>query len=185
MPKTKELCEATKAAILALLEIGMSERQVAKKLKISKTAVHYNKKNKLNMALPNCYLAVAGNVFLPHEMTVHSSVPVSGIVVRPPGTLKMSGHCREMWLVRQGQFETDLLKLVWSHTEHARSPLSMKGRGRPGYSLLETTRIGLLMIGLRFSSVMNPILNWCPLQPTYWLGGSLEKLTTQTVLPLK
>ena len=31
MPKTKELCEATKAAILALLEIGMSERQVAKK----------------------------------------------------------------------------------------------------------------------------------------------------------
>lgn len=44
MPKTKELCEATKAAILALLEIGMSERQVAKKLKISKTAVHYNKK---------------------------------------------------------------------------------------------------------------------------------------------
>lgn len=143
------------------------------------------KKNKLNMALPNCYLAVAGNVFLPHEMTVHSSVPVSGIVVRPPGTLKMSGHCREMWLVRQGQFETDLLKLVWSHTEHARSPSSMKGRGRPGYSLLETTRIGLLMIGLRFSSVMNPILNWCPLQPTYWLGGSLEKLTTQTVLPLQ
>ena len=44
MPKTKELCEATKAAILALLEIGMSERQVAKKLKISKTAVHYTKK---------------------------------------------------------------------------------------------------------------------------------------------
>lgn len=44
MPKTKELCEAIKAAILALLEIGMSERQVAKKLKISKTAVHYTKK---------------------------------------------------------------------------------------------------------------------------------------------
>uniref|UniRef100_A0A3P8T2P1 Tc1-like transposase DDE domain-containing protein n=1 Tax=Amphiprion percula TaxID=161767 RepID=A0A3P8T2P1_AMPPE len=43
-PKTKEFCEATKAAILALLEIGMSERQVGKKLKISKTAVHYTKK---------------------------------------------------------------------------------------------------------------------------------------------
>uniref|UniRef100_A0AAQ5XGI7 Tc1-like transposase DDE domain-containing protein n=1 Tax=Amphiprion ocellaris TaxID=80972 RepID=A0AAQ5XGI7_AMPOC len=44
MPKTKELCEATKAAILALLAIGMSERQVAKKLKVSKTAIHYTKK---------------------------------------------------------------------------------------------------------------------------------------------
>uniref|UniRef100_A0A3P8U5L8 Transposase Tc1-like domain-containing protein n=1 Tax=Amphiprion percula TaxID=161767 RepID=A0A3P8U5L8_AMPPE len=44
MPKTKELCEATKTAILALLEIGMSERQVAKKLEISKTAIHYTKK---------------------------------------------------------------------------------------------------------------------------------------------
>uniref|UniRef100_A0A3P8TIS6 Transposase Tc1-like domain-containing protein n=1 Tax=Amphiprion percula TaxID=161767 RepID=A0A3P8TIS6_AMPPE len=44
MPKTKELGEVTKAAVLALLEIGMSERQVATKLKISKTAPHYTKK---------------------------------------------------------------------------------------------------------------------------------------------
>uniref|UniRef100_A0A3B5AZ81 Transposase Tc1-like domain-containing protein n=1 Tax=Stegastes partitus TaxID=144197 RepID=A0A3B5AZ81_9TELE len=40
MPKTKELCEATKAAILALLEVGMSERQAAEKL----TSVNYTKK---------------------------------------------------------------------------------------------------------------------------------------------
>lgn len=31
MPETKESCEATMAAILALLEIGRSDRQVAKK----------------------------------------------------------------------------------------------------------------------------------------------------------
>ena len=118
------------------------------------------KKNKLNMALPNCYLAVAGNVFLPHEMTVHSSVPVSGIVVRPPGTLKMSGHCGEMWLVQQGQFKTDLLKLVWSPTGQEEGLHQGEAEEGP-VTLCWISRIGLLMIGLSFSSLMNHILSWC------------------------
>uniref|UniRef100_A0A3Q1GCR0 Transposase Tc1-like domain-containing protein n=1 Tax=Acanthochromis polyacanthus TaxID=80966 RepID=A0A3Q1GCR0_9TELE len=47
MPKIKELCEDNKAVILALLEISMSEKQVVKKVKISKTAVHYTKKKQV------------------------------------------------------------------------------------------------------------------------------------------
>ena len=94
MPKTKELCEATKADILALLEIGMSERQVVKKLKISKTAVHYTKKKQAQHGSTKLLAGQETSFYPPDDR--HSSVPVSGIVVRPPGTLKMSGHCGEM-----------------------------------------------------------------------------------------
>ena len=46
MPKKKQLSCKTKTAILVLLKEGYSERQVASRLKISKTAVHQTKEKK-------------------------------------------------------------------------------------------------------------------------------------------
>ena len=43
MPKSKELDEGKKASILVLLKEGFTEREVATKLSVSKTAVHYTK----------------------------------------------------------------------------------------------------------------------------------------------
>lgn len=117
-------------------------------------------KSNPNMVLPNCSLVEAGNIFLPHERTVHSSFPVWGIIVRPPRTLKMSGHFWQMWLVQQGQFEIDFLKLVWSQTRHGRILSSAKA----SYSFPRVIRISLLMTGLRFPSVINPNLSWFSLQ---------------------
>ncbi|XP_054860069.1 ribosome-recycling factor, mitochondrial isoform X2 [Amphiprion ocellaris] len=70
MPKTKELCEATKAAILALLEIGMNERQVVKKLKISKTVAHYTKKKQAQHGSTKLLAGRSRKCFSTHQMTV-------------------------------------------------------------------------------------------------------------------
>ena len=116
-----------------------------------------------------------------HQMTVTHPF-LSGIVLRPPGTLKMSGHCGEMGLVGQGQLESDLLKLVWSPT--GQEEVLHPGKAEESRFLSAgITRIGLLVIGLRFSSGMDPVSSWCPLQPAHWLGGSLEKLQTRLSAP--
>lgn len=68
--------------------------------------------------------------------------------------LKVNGHCQEMWLVQQGLFKTEFLKLVWTHTGHRWSPSLPKGSWSPSYYLLKITRTCILYILYIYSGAL-------------------------------
>ena len=64
MPKTKELSEAAKISISILIAEGYHERQVAKRLNVSKSAVHYTEKRQEEHGNTKLQAVEAENGFL-------------------------------------------------------------------------------------------------------------------------